>query len=195
MKRAERQRFLAPVMGRIQMMVSRIVLTRVDDDAGIQSVQAEGLADEVMEAERVQNYGYTSVPHPDAEGVAVFPGGLRSHPLIIAVDDRRYRLKGLKPGEVAIYDDLGQVVHLTREGVRVQTPLSAEIEAGERIKLKSPVVEIEASERFTVTAPDIELNGATVVGGEADAGKPIARHDDLVVGGKVVATAVKARAV
>lgn len=33
------------------------------------------------------------------------------------VADRRYRLQGLAAGEVALYDDLGQKVHLTRGGI------------------------------------------------------------------------------
>ena len=179
MKRADRERLLGPVMGRIQMMVARVTLTRVDDATGVQSVQAAALADELVEGERVQNYGFTSAPFPDAEGVAVFPGGLRSHPLVIAVDDRRYRLKGLQAGEVAVYDDQGQSIVLSRDGIRVVTAKSIEFEAGER---------------FRVTAPDIELVGNVVTGGEAGQGKAIARHDDPVVAGKVVATAIKSRA-
>ncbi|EFB6788059.1 hypothetical protein FPG81_19955 [Escherichia coli] len=35
------------------------------------------------------------------------------------VSDRRYRLKGLQTGEVAVYDDQGQSVTLTREGIVV----------------------------------------------------------------------------
>jgi phage gp45-like len=42
-----------------------------------------------------------------------------SHPIVLVVGDRRYRLKNLQDGEVAIYDDLGQKVHLTRDGIRV----------------------------------------------------------------------------
>ena len=35
------------------------------------------------------------------------------------VSDRRYRLKGLARGEVAVYDDQGQSVTLTRAGIVV----------------------------------------------------------------------------
>ena len=179
MKRSVWNTLSAPLMTRIQMMVARATITRVDDTTGIQSVQAEGLADEVLEAERVQNYGFTSRPHPGAEAVVVFQGGLRSHGLAIAVDNRRYRLKALEEGEVAMFDDLGQSIVLTRDGIRIETAKS---------------IEVIAAEGFKVTAPDIELIGNVVVGGEAGEGKPIARHDDTVVAGKVVATALKARA-
>lgn len=165
---------------RVQMMVARAVVKVVNDAAGIQALQLSGLEGELIEdAERMQDYGFTSAPFPDAEAVLVFPGGLRSHGLVVAVGDRRYRLKGLQAGEVAMYDDQGQSVVLTRDGIRIVTARSIEMEAGER---------------FRVTAPDIELIGNVVTGGEAGQGKAIARHDDAVVAGKVVATAEKARA-
>lgn len=179
MNRSAFDRMTAPLRGRIQMMVARAVVQLVDDAGGIQAVQLGLLADELAEgAERFQDYGFTSVPHPGAEAVMVFPGGLRSHGLIVALGDRRYRLKGLEGGEAAVYDDLGQVVHLTRDGIRVVSPLKVEIEA--------PEVTITASAKATITAPQILLDGDVKLGGEG--GKPVARHDDAVVAGKVVAT-------
>jgi phage baseplate assembly protein V len=180
MNRSQRQRLLGPLLQRIQMVVSRAVVTLVDDAKGVQAMQLSGLADEVIEdAERLQDYGFTSVPFPEAEAVVVFPGGLRSHALVVAVGDRRYRLKGLAEGEVAIFDDQGQSVILKRAGIRLETPFAIEAVAGEA---------------FRITAPTIELIGDVVVGGVAGQGKPIARHDDAVVAGKVVATATKSRA-
>lgn len=51
--------------------------------------------------------------------MVLFPGGDRSHGMAVIVADRRYRLKGLARGEVAIYDDQGQSVTLTRGGIVV----------------------------------------------------------------------------
>ena len=36
---------------------------------------------------------------------------------MVGVEDRRYRLRGLAGGEVAIYDDQGQKVHIKRNGI------------------------------------------------------------------------------
>ncbi|MFV2291099.1 baseplate assembly protein, partial [Escherichia coli] len=47
------------------------------------------------------------------------PAGDRSHGVVVVVADRRYRLKGLRRGEVALYDDQGQSVVLTRSGLVV----------------------------------------------------------------------------
>jgi hypothetical protein len=54
---------------------------------------------------------------PAAEGIALFIGGQRNHPVVIGMDDRRHRPMGLKPGENAQYDDQGQMTILRRTGL------------------------------------------------------------------------------
>jgi phage gp45-like len=111
-------RMTEDLRGKVRLMVGRAVIAVINDSGPIQTAQAQLLADEVQDdAERIQEYGFTSVPLSGAEAVVAFVGGNRDHGLIIAVDDRRYRLKGLPGGEVAIYDDQGQKVHLTRDGI------------------------------------------------------------------------------
>jgi phage baseplate assembly protein V len=117
---------------RVQMMVARGVIGAVNDRLKLQGVQIELLDGEVQDdAERFQNYGFSSVPHAGAEAVAVFAGGLRSHALVIAVDDRRYRLTGLSDGEVAVFDDQGQVVHLKRDQLLLKSPFKVVVDAPE----------------------------------------------------------------
>lgn len=86
--------------------------------------------------ERVQNYGFTSHPHPGGatETLALFVGGDRGNGLVIVAGDRRYRLRPLVEGEVALYDDLGQVVHLKRTGIHIVTPLDIRME-GENVRI------------------------------------------------------------
>lgn len=108
-------RMMQPLQRRVMLMVGRAVLRAVNDETTLQSLKIELLADEVKEGtERFQEYGFTSHPHDGAEAVTVFMGGNRDHGLVIAVDDRRYRLKALEQGEVALYTDEGQRVHLRR---------------------------------------------------------------------------------
>ena len=112
------QKLTEGMRGKVQLMIGRAILSAISDSGRVQTVQAQLLAGEVQDdVERIQQYGYTSVPLPGAEGVVVFVGGNRDHGLVIATEDRRYRLVGLEGGEVAIYDDLGQKVHLTRNGI------------------------------------------------------------------------------
>lgn len=187
MKRALFDRLVAPLRHRVQMMLARAVVQLVDDALGIQALQLAVLDGELVEgAERMQDYGFTSVPFPGAEAVVAFPGGLRSHGLIVAVGDRRYRLKGLEAGEVAIYDDQEQQVVIGREGIRVVSSLKIDFEA--------PEITATAATRFKVVSPHILLEGDLVELGGED-GKMIGRHDDTIVAGKVVATTTKVKSI
>ena len=88
------------------LMIGRAVLSLVDDARKLQVVQVQALAPETLDGvERFQQYGMTSHPHPGAECVVLAVGGMRQHPIVIAVDDRRYRVTGLEGGEVCIYTD------------------------------------------------------------------------------------------
>lgn len=103
---------LAPVRRRVRLMVSRAVLNAVNDAGGIQIVQSKLLAGETRDGiERMQNYGYTSVPLPGAEGLGVCVGGSRNHVVVVVVEDGRHRMKGLQPGEVAMYSHLDNQAH------------------------------------------------------------------------------------
>jgi len=124
------QKMTEDLRSKVRLMVGRAILLAIGDAGAIQTAQAALLADETHDdMERVQEYGFTSVPLPGAEAVAVFPGGNRDHGLIIAVEDRRYRLRGLAGGEVALYDDQGQKVHLTRDGIVIYTEKTCRVDA------------------------------------------------------------------
>lgn len=105
----------------VKNLISRCTVALVNAAGKLQALQIRMLAGEVKDGvEHLEPYGYTSHPLRGAEGVVVCPGGDRSHGVVIVVADRRYRLQGLKPGEVALHDDQGQCVHLTRAGIVVE---------------------------------------------------------------------------
>lgn len=107
--------------GRVYSMIGRAILSIVNDGGAIQVVQAVPFDGEPRDdIERLQQYGFTGNPHPGAEAVIAFMGGNQDHGVVISVEDRRYRMTGLGTGEVAIYDDLKQSVHLTRSGIVVK---------------------------------------------------------------------------
>lgn len=110
---------IGPMRRRVRLMISRALLSAVNDAVGLQVVQVKLLADEVRDSvERFQNYGFTSHPKPGAEGILACVSGNRDHGVVIVMDDRRFRLH-LEEGEAALYDDLGHKVHLTRAGIVV----------------------------------------------------------------------------
>jgi phage baseplate assembly protein V len=101
-------------------VVTRGVITALDTAKKCQAVGLKLIAGEVKDnVEHLEPYGFTSAAKDGAEVLVVFPGGDRSHGVVVTVADRRYRLKGLARGEVAIYDDQGQSVTLTRKGIVV----------------------------------------------------------------------------
>lgn len=108
------------------LMIGRCVLTAIDDSTKAQTVQAKILHDEVRDdVERFQQFGFTSVPDPSAgtiEGVVVFVGGNRAHPIVIATEDRTNRPKNLSAGESALYTAGG--------GLRVYCRSDGEVHLG-----------------------------------------------------------------
>lgn len=113
---------LRPLANRLSNMLARGKLTAVKASGKMQSVQLDLLDGESKaRLEHFEPYGFTSHPHPgSAEAAVVFLDGDRSHGIVLVVADRKYRITGLRQGEVAIGDDLGQKVHLTRDGIVVQ---------------------------------------------------------------------------
>ena len=100
------ERMVAPLRRRVLLAIGRAVLTLVDDVRKLQVLQVQGLAAETLDGvERVQQYGLTAHPHPGAECVMLAVGGMRQHPIVVAVDDRRYRVTDLAQGEVCLYTD------------------------------------------------------------------------------------------
>jgi phage baseplate assembly protein V len=125
------QRLLAPLRRRVQGLVTRCVVSLVNDSLTLQGVQITLLAGQTQEGvERMQQYGFTSVPEPGAEGLALAVGGEGGHRVVIALEDRRYRKTGLAAGEVAQYSRYGNAVHLKADGSVVVTGTSILIGAG-----------------------------------------------------------------
>jgi phage gp45-like len=118
--------------------INRITVDQTNDQPYMQEVQLRGYCDEKQDGiEHFHPYGFsarTQAPtigkdgtKNKAEGVMVFVTGNRSHGLVIVVGDRRYRLNGLQEGEVALHDDQGHQVHLTRDGIVISAPNSKKI--------------------------------------------------------------------
>lgn len=165
-------RMMEPIAARVRLMIGRAVIAAVADDAQAQALQLELLSDEVQDGvERFQGYGFTSHPHPGAEALVAFVGGTRSHGVVVQVEDRRYRLKSIAEGEVALFDDLGQVIHLKRDRIAIESPLKVTIDA-QTVDVTADVVTVESA--------DIRLGGA--------GGAKVARvGDDVDLGtGKII---------
>jgi phage baseplate assembly protein V len=163
--------YLRGLAVRTANLVSRAVVALVDDSSKLQVLQVEVGEGEVREAERVQEYGFTSVPLEGAEGVVVFVGGRRDHGLVVATDDRRHRPTGLQTGEVAVYTDEGDQVIIRRGG-------TIEVTAATKVVVDAPVVELAGNADALALASKVAaeltvlknaINAAPVVPGDGGA--------------------------
>lgn len=117
------QHLLRPLATRVANTVARAVIHLADDDKKLQLLQLGVLAGETVgDGEHHQPYGFSSVPLGGAEAVVVFPNGDRSHPLVVAVSDRRYRPTGGAGGEVTMYHYKGAKVRMLESGDIEITP-------------------------------------------------------------------------
>lgn len=143
----EIRRLIAPIKRSIRLLISKAVVKAIYDgeDETLQKLQLSILKDELRDrVERYQNYGFSSHPHAGAEAAVVFPSGSRDRGIVLAVDDRRYRIKSLKPGEVAIYTDEKDHIILKR---------------GNKIELKTKTFIINADDECRVASKNIIFDG------------------------------------
>lgn len=118
----------------------------------LQSLQMRLTAGEVNDdMEYFEPYGFTSNPLAGAEGIATFLGGDRSHGVVLVVADRRYRLKALAAGEVAIYTDEGDKIHFKR---------------GRVIDIDTATLNIRACSGVTIDSPTLSMSGKIVSQGD-----------------------------
>lgn len=170
-------------------MVASGVVQQVNDATKLQTVQLELLADEVRAGlERFQNYGFTSNPvaPTDAgqpEAVVVFPNGRRDHGLVIAVDDRRFRLQSLEPGEVAMYTDQGDKFVFKRDGT-VELTCSTLFKVIGKLEVTG---DVKFDAKLEVVG-DHKIDGKLDVTGDITSSDTITATTDVVGGGKHLKT-------
>lgn len=112
----------------------------------------------ISNREYIQHYGFTSRPLPGAEMVIIRDG---NQYIAIASDDRRYRL-AVEDGEVALYTDEGDKIHLKRDNtieIVSGNKLIATVE--NEVEITTKVAKVTASESADVTSPEVAVNAAT----------------------------------
>lgn len=151
----------------------RGIITAVVEGA-IKRFGATGRSGETFASrESFQHYGFSSSPLPGAEAILIREG---NHIVSVAEDDRRYRI-AVAGGEVAIYTDEGDHVHLKRGRVVEVVTETLLIKASVKVRIESPQVEatgeiidrIEGDGR-TMSGMRAIYNGHTH--GENDGGGP-----------------------
>ncbi|WP_421527271.1 phage baseplate assembly protein V [Pseudomonas brenneri] len=143
-------------MSLLNRMLVRGTVVLVDSARKLQALQMRLTAGEVKDGlEHFEPYGFTSNPLAGAEGIAAFIGGDRSHGVLLVVADRRYRIQGMEPGEVAIYTDEGAKIHLKR---------------GRIIDIEADVINFKAATAVNFDTPAITQTGTITSDGDQVAG-------------------------
>lgn len=145
-------KMLAPIARRLGNMLARGSVVAANGAGKMRTLQIRMMSDETKDnVEHFEPYGFTSEPIQGAEHVTAFFDGDRSHGVTLVVADRRYRLQGLKAGEMAIFDDQGQKVYLTRTGIVIdganlplviQNVPTATVKAATKVRFETPLLEV-----------------------------------------------------
>jgi phage baseplate assembly protein V len=157
---------IRPLKHRLAALARTAEIERVDDTGNGQRVQVDGytLDDDV---ERWGTYGLSVHPKAGAEALVLRLGGHGDAALVIATEDRRYRVK-VEEGEVALYDDQGQVVALRRAGIEVTPKAGGTVDVG------------GSGATVNVDGGTVNVRGSTVRLGDVSPRSPVARSGDAV---------------
>jgi len=151
-------RELRALMSRLNTLISRAILGKADSSPGVQTLQVEVLADEVMDGvEHLEPYGFTSSPLPGAEGIVLNVGGQRGGAVAINFHNRKFRLKGLKGGEVALYTDENDTLVFSRGNIVTLTTKHFVVQAEEDVVVETKKATVAASEELTLASPLVRL--------------------------------------
>lgn len=163
------RRLTRDIRTRFAEQLRRSVMSLLDASTGLQSVQAKAIEGETLDGmEYFEPYGFTSKPFPGAEPLIATVEAKRGHEVVICIADRRYRLKDLADGEVALFDDQGNQVWLQRDQIVVNAVTHLEVTA--------PTCNITST---TTHMGDVTINGKLTVNG------PIVGAETLDVAGAV----------
>lgn len=138
-------RLLDPLRRRMAVMIGRCILSALDSAPGVQSAAVTIMADENMKGvEYMEPYGFTSAPLVGAEGLILNIGAQRGACVALCLGSRKFRLRGLKSGEVALYTDEGDKLVFER---------------GNTVRLTTRNFIADAAEKAVINAPETEITG------------------------------------
>lgn len=157
------------LLEKIYGLLARASLSAKDGSRPMRVIQATLLDEDVREnVEHFEPYGFTSEPHIGSEPLIASLGGYRDHSIAFVIADRRYRLKNLQSGEVAIFDDLGRKVYLKRDQVLVEAadaPVMIHTTSSLTADVGS-VATIKARSKIVLDTPTVECTGNVIATGD-----------------------------
>lgn len=140
---------------RIQLMVGRGRITRVDDSGTVQKLQGTLNGLELRDGTpRLAEFGFTSNPPSNSDVVLAFLAGDRSNGVAIATGHQPSRPTGLQPGEAMVYDLWGKSIKFTKDGGIVVDAKNTPVMVN-----NATTVTINASTKCRFVTPRLECTG------------------------------------
>lgn len=145
----------------------RGVINLVKSGDSIQKAQVSGLAGETLQdVELMQQFGFTSVPPAGTQIVVVPVGGKTTHSIVIATENGVFRVKNLKNGEVAIYDQSGSTIIL-KQGRLIEVECDT-------FRLNCKTYQVNATTSADFTTPKLETSAILTAQGQINGNGGIA---------------------
>ena len=108
------ENLIEPVLAKIRLMVGRCVILASKYKDGELNADIELIAGEKRRGvEFMQQFGFSSRPKGDVEGIALFVGGSRDNGVVIST---RGECPDLKEGEVRVHSPFGSSITLKDDG-------------------------------------------------------------------------------
>ncbi|TNC80718.1 MAG: hypothetical protein C9356_12520 [Oleiphilus sp.] len=142
-------KFMDRVQLALRLIANRSVQTADKYVSGVHVVQTQRNTREgAQELEHVEPFGFASRPGNGAEHIVLSLGGDRTQSVVIMAHNRQYKF-ALNEGEMAIYNEFGDHVHLKDNG-------EAHVKASTKVFAETPLFE---------TSADCLIGGNLVVNG------------------------------
>ncbi len=137
-----------PLYERIISIISLCTINKVNDETNTQTAQGELYSGEIREdLERWQNYGMTSNPPNNSEGICFSLGGEREANFILAVEDKDSRPTGLKTGEVCFYTIEKDHIHFKQ---------------GNQIEIKTKNLDVQSENKIVFSTSEFIISSDSI---------------------------------
>ncbi len=132
-----------PLMDRLRMVVRVGRVLMADDSVAPQMLQIQTRQGEIENGiPRYQPHGLRSLPVAGAQAILKSLGGFRRNTLAATVDAGRLGAQYLQPGDVALDDYRGLVIHLGQTALLIEgAELPLKIHSAASVTIDAPVVE------------------------------------------------------